>query len=208
MTLYQAFTGSLVADALALPAHWYYDRGALRRDYGVVDHYMAPRNPHPGSILWRSHYEALNERGEILHDQAQYWGRKEVHYHQFLEAGENTLNLKLARELFTQVTTRGAYDPDTWLNHYLSTPLAQVRTACNRTCGSCEVQGSCKAVEGTFGLLNIVFQGRACYTRSTCSKPPKWRWLPLAHQRRTRGHESSTRPPRSTMTAPSQSSCK
>ena len=123
MTLYQAFTGSLVADALALPAHWYYDREALRRDYGVVDHYMAPRNPHPGSILWRSHYEALNERGEILHDQAQYWGQKEVHYHQFLEAGENTLNLKLARELFTQVTTRGAYDPDTWLNHYLSCML-------------------------------------------------------------------------------------
>ena len=67
MTTFQnAYQGSLAADALAMPVHWYYDREALRRDYGTVDHFMAPRNPHTGSILWRSSYQALNEKGDNL----------------------------------------------------------------------------------------------------------------------------------------------
>ncbi len=79
-----------------MPGHWYYAREALKRDYGVLDHYQAPRNPHPGSILWRSEYRALNERGDILRDQAVFWGQRGIHYHQFLEAGENTVNFRLA----------------------------------------------------------------------------------------------------------------
>ena len=35
-----AYHGSLVADALAMPVHWYYDTAALRRDYGVVDRFL------------------------------------------------------------------------------------------------------------------------------------------------------------------------
>lgn len=80
--------GSMVADSLAMPVHWYYDRAKLHRDYGEIRDYLAPRNPHADSILWRSSYKALNEKGEILHDQAQYWGQRGIHYHQFLEAGE------------------------------------------------------------------------------------------------------------------------
>ncbi len=121
--LQAGYEGSLAADALAMPVHWYYDRAALFRDYGRVDHFMAPKNPHPGSILWRSNYEALNERGDILRDQAQYWGQREIHYHQFLQAGENTLNFKLATELFSQVRERGGYDPDAWLELYVSRML-------------------------------------------------------------------------------------
>ena len=83
--------GLAIGDALAMPVHWYYDRAALRADYGLVDRYLAPKNPHPGSILWRSSYQAPNARGEILHDQAVFWGQRGIHYHQFLEAGENTL---------------------------------------------------------------------------------------------------------------------
>jgi hypothetical protein len=80
----EALLGALAADALAMPVHWYYDRQALARDYGLVDHYMAPRSTHADSILWRSHYEPLNERADILREQAQYWGQRGVHYHQFL----------------------------------------------------------------------------------------------------------------------------
>jgi ADP-ribosyl-[dinitrogen reductase] hydrolase len=119
----QAYAGSLAADALAMPVHWYYDRSALIRDYGVVDHFMAPRNPHPGSILWRSAYQPLNERGDILREQADYWGQRDIHYHQFLKAGENTLNFRLAQELFNHVSHRGFYDPDAWLDHYISKML-------------------------------------------------------------------------------------
>lgn len=118
-----AYEGSLAADALAMPVHWYYDREALRRDYGTVDRFMAPRNPHPGSILWRSVYEALNEKGDILREQAEFWGRREIHYHQFLTAGENTLNFRLARELFTLVRSNGGYDADLWLERYISRML-------------------------------------------------------------------------------------
>jgi ADP-ribosylglycohydrolase len=122
MSLHDAYLGSLVADALAMPGHWYYDRPALRRDYGILDHYQAPRNPHPDSILWRSSYEPLNERGDILHDQAQFWGQREVHYHQFLAAGENTVNLRLATELHQQLQS-ASYDPQAWLERYVQRML-------------------------------------------------------------------------------------
>ncbi|MBD3869616.1 MAG: hypothetical protein IFK94_15960 [Acidobacteria bacterium] len=40
---------------------------ALQRDYGRLDSYVAPNNPHPDSILWRSRYEPPNERGDNCH---------------------------------------------------------------------------------------------------------------------------------------------
>lgn len=123
MTLHNAYLGSLAADALAMPGHWYYDREALRRDYGVLDHYKAPQNPHPGSILWRSEYHALNERGDILREQSNYWGQHGVHYHQFLEAGENTVNFRLATELYHQVLSFGDYDSGRWANRYIECML-------------------------------------------------------------------------------------
>jgi len=118
-TFQNAYLGSLVADAAAMPAHWYYDREALRTEYGEVTSYLAPKNPHTGSILWRSEYSALNEKGEILHDQAEYWGQRGIHYHQFLKAGENTLNSKLATELVQLCESNGGYDPEAWLDHYI-----------------------------------------------------------------------------------------
>ncbi len=109
--------GLFIGDALAMPVHWYYDRAALQRDYGWVDRYLTPKNPHANSILWRSRYEALNEKGEILHDQAQYWGQKDIHYHQFLRPGENTLNLQLARLAWSICQT--GYDKNLYLSKYV-----------------------------------------------------------------------------------------
>ena len=111
--------GALAADALAMPVHWYYDRMALVRDYGRVDRYLAPKSPHADSILWRSSYVPLNARGDILREQAQYWGRRGVHYHQFLAAGENTLNFQLAVELYRSIRAAGKYDMDAWLERYI-----------------------------------------------------------------------------------------
>ena len=120
---HKAMLGSLVADALAMPVHWYYDTAALDRDYPELHDFQAPRNPHPDSILWRSRYVARNPRGDILREQAQYWGQRGVHYHQFLRAGENTLNFKLAAELYQLVVQRGAYCADAWLQHYAACML-------------------------------------------------------------------------------------
>jgi ADP-ribosylglycohydrolase len=122
-----AIWGSLIADALAMPLHWYYDRDAMLRDYGEVSNYVAPHNPHPDSILWRSAYEAPNERGDILHDQAQYWGQRGVHYHQFLQAGENTLNLQLARVLIVSLLERARFDSGDYLSRYIDFMLTPER---------------------------------------------------------------------------------
>ena len=109
-----ALIGALAADAVSMPVHWYYDRTALARDYGQISAYLKPKNPHADSILWRSSYTPLNERGDILHDQARYWGQRGVHYHQFLAAGENTLNFQLAAQLYAQTVRLGHYDADAW----------------------------------------------------------------------------------------------
>ena len=127
-----AFRGALVADALAMPVHWYYDQRALLRDYpefaaDAPPGFIAPRSPHADSILWRSSYTPLNEKGEILHDQAQYWGRRGVHYHQFLAAGENTLNHRLATELAALVRRNRDYDPERWLDDYVAFMLTPGR---------------------------------------------------------------------------------
>jgi ADP-ribosyl-[dinitrogen reductase] hydrolase len=119
--------GSLVADAIAMPVHWYYNQSAIDRDYGSIDRYHAPRPVHPDSILWRSSYTPLNERGDILREQAAYWGQRGVHYHQFLEAGQNTLNASLAVELFEQISRAGHYDPERWLDHYVAFMLTPGR---------------------------------------------------------------------------------
>jgi len=103
-----------------MPVHWYYDRLALQRDYGYVTDYLAPKNPHPDSILWRSAYEPLNEKGEILHDQARYWGRRGIHYHQFLGAGENTLNVKLCALLMESLNNNRGYEADDYLARYIA----------------------------------------------------------------------------------------
>ena len=112
--------GLCIGDALAMPVHWYYNRQALMNEYGRVADYLAPRNPHPDSILWRSTYVAPNAKGEILHEQARYWGRKGIHYHQFLKAGENTLNVKICRLLIESINQTGTYDADDFLRRYIS----------------------------------------------------------------------------------------
>ena len=114
-----AILGMFIGDALAMPVHWYYDRQALHRDYGHVTGYQAPRNPHPDSILWRSVHEVTNRAADILHDQRKYWGQHGIHYHQFLKAGENTLNLKLCALLIDTIAENGTYDSDAYLARYI-----------------------------------------------------------------------------------------
>ncbi len=116
----QVFLGALAADSIAMPVHWYYNQSAIERDFGIIDAYQAPKKTHPDSILWRSEYKPLNANGDILREQSQYWGRRGVHYHQFLEAGENTLNSLLSIELFEMVRRSGHYDPTRWLDHYIN----------------------------------------------------------------------------------------
>lgn len=125
-----AFLGSLVADAIAMPVHWYYDQSAIDRDYPELVArvaYLPPRNPHPDSILWRSHYAPASEKTDILREQARFWGQRGIHYHQFLAAGENTLNQQIAVELYDFVRSRRDYDPESWLDRYVAFMLTPGR---------------------------------------------------------------------------------
>ena len=117
--LQNAMLGALVADAVSMPVHWYYDTVALDRDYPQLEGYLAPKNPHPDSILWRSKYTPRNQDADILHDQAAYWGQRGVHYHQFLPAGDNTLNFLLGVQLYRSTIRAGGYDADAWLALYV-----------------------------------------------------------------------------------------
>ena len=118
-----ALLGSLIADAVAMPVHWYYDQRAIDRDYGELGGYAAPKNPHPDSILWRSQWTPAGPKFDILRDQAAFWGKRGVHYHQFLGAGENTLNFRLAAELYDDVRRHRDYDPERWLDRYVALML-------------------------------------------------------------------------------------
>jgi ADP-ribosylglycohydrolase len=123
--LQNAFLGSLVADAVAMPVHWYYNTEALDRDFPVLDRYHAPKPKHPDSILWRPKYQPRNKEADILGKQAQYWGQREVHYHQFLPAGENTVNFLLAAQLYRSTVRYGNYDAERWLDIYVDCMLQE-----------------------------------------------------------------------------------
>jgi ADP-ribosylglycohydrolase len=117
--------GTLIGDAIAMPVHWYYDRTALNRDYPNLQTYQSPRSFHPDSILWRSSYRALNERGNILHQHSKFWGQRGIHYHQFLKAGQNTLNLQLAHLLSASILHSGRYHLDDYLERYITFMLTE-----------------------------------------------------------------------------------
>jgi ADP-ribosylglycohydrolase len=119
MRVRNCLLGAFLGDALAMPVHWYYDRSALARDYERVVDLVAPKNPHADSILWRSSYSAPNPKGEILHEQAAYWGQRGIHYHQFLRAGENTLNMQLALELLALLREGQVYNRAEYLKRYI-----------------------------------------------------------------------------------------
>lgn len=113
-----AATGARIGDALAMPAHWYYDTRQLADTFGRVERYLPPPAEHPGSIFWRSHYEPREPEFDILGDQRQYWGRRGVHYHQNLAAGENTLNVKLMDLALDLVDELGGYERELYLERY------------------------------------------------------------------------------------------
>ncbi|HEY9194401.1 MAG TPA: ADP-ribosylglycohydrolase family protein [Methyloversatilis sp.] len=123
-----AWWSSFIGDALAMPVHWYYTRERIPIDYGDITGYLTPHNPHPDSILWRSRYAVTGTTDDILHDQARYWGGpRGIHYHQFLHAGENTLNVRIATLLAQSLIDCGRYDRDDFAHRYTDFMLTPAR---------------------------------------------------------------------------------
>jgi ADP-ribosyl-[dinitrogen reductase] hydrolase len=120
--------GMFVGDALAMPAHWYYDVAALKRDFGELRDYRAPTTYHPSSIMSLASTGSAGRGSQqgnvvgsvILHGKKHLWGRPNQHYHHGLQRGDNTLNLRCARVLLRSMNTIGRYDSDDFLREYIA----------------------------------------------------------------------------------------
>ncbi|XP_076453534.1 uncharacterized protein LOC143288786 [Babylonia areolata] len=111
--------GMLVADAVAMPVHWYYNPPDIKKAYGQwLTGYTAPNKKHPSSILNLSAVDGSG-RGTgssvpligniILHDKVKFWEQRSTHYHQGMSAGDNTLNAVTAMEM---LKTMNRVDPE------------------------------------------------------------------------------------------------
>lgn len=145
-----ALFGLYVADATAMPVHWFYDVNQLRSEYGQIKGYMKPKDTFPGSIMNLSNTGGGNnkqccndihvitetffcaggrgtDKGSIvgdviLHGKKKYWVRGgSFHYHLGLQAGENTLEAQLTRLLVRSMTANGnKLDSSDFLNIYIA----------------------------------------------------------------------------------------
>lgn len=118
-----ALWGMLIADALAMPVHWYYNPQDIKRGYGGwLTGYVPPNKKHPSSILTLSATDGSGRTGWhaksnqvvghiILHDKLKYWtsGDRTIHYHQGMSAGDSTLNSLLALQA---LQTMNRVDPE------------------------------------------------------------------------------------------------
>ncbi|XP_012678776.1 uncharacterized protein LOC105896555 [Clupea harengus] len=103
----EALWGMCAADAMSMPVHWYYSVRDIKKDFdGWITCFNQPKDKHPTSILTLSNAAGSGRNGWskgskppvvgniILHDKMKYWTTPggNVHYHQGLKAGQNTLN--------------------------------------------------------------------------------------------------------------------
>ncbi|MGM0633967.1 MAG: ADP-ribosylglycohydrolase family protein [Pseudomonadota bacterium] len=135
MTPHQRATAALqnlfVADALAMPVHWFYRLHDIETAYpdGIRDFQDAPAH-HPSSIM-SLHSTAKGGRGGqgsgrqivgdvILKGRRDRWGKRNGHYHAGMKAGENTLNAHCARVLMRSLAAGGGHwHRDRFLSDYI-----------------------------------------------------------------------------------------
>jgi ADP-ribosyl-[dinitrogen reductase] hydrolase len=102
-----AYIGMMCGDSLSMPVHWYYSPSDITRDFGRITDFQAPKERHPSSIMQLSNTGGAGRGGQqgsiigdvINHGKKQFWGKPNMHYHQGMKAGENTLNAIVARLL-------------------------------------------------------------------------------------------------------------
>lgn len=131
-----ALKTQFIADALAMPVHWYYNPLDIEKAFpGGVQRFEAAPDFHPSSIMslhsTRSGGRSFGRDGSkkqapevvgevILKGKAGYWNVPNVHYHQGLGPGENTLNAHCARVLMRSlVASSGRYDRQAFVADYI-----------------------------------------------------------------------------------------
>jgi ADP-ribosylglycohydrolase len=126
-----ALWGLFIADAMAMPAHWYY--GGTRQvasDYGgPIRSYVKPKMELQGSIMNKSSTGGGgrgSDQGTIIgrvinHGKADYWtSRGSYHYHCTLQKGENTLEAQLVRLVCRNISENaGCFSPERLRSSYV-----------------------------------------------------------------------------------------
>lgn len=129
-----ALRGLFLGDALAMPVHWFYNTADIDAAFPEgIRGLEAPPPHHPSSIMslhsTRSGgrrnaggQEAAEVVGEIiLKDKRGFWNRPNVHYHQGMLAGENTLNAHCTLALIQSMAENaGRYDRQRFLDAYVA----------------------------------------------------------------------------------------
>lgn len=147
-----ALWGLFIGDALAMPAHWFYNPDNIKKEFdGGLRGYERVPHPHPESFMvgmgYHPEVETARRLGrpyDILHTHARFYNtsyseleirsmeregehgnatprlEERYHYHHGLEAGENTLGAHLVRVLLRSVIARGRYDPDSFLDGFVT----------------------------------------------------------------------------------------
>ncbi|GHG72861.1 hypothetical protein GCM10010919_25490 [Alishewanella longhuensis] len=136
-----ALKTSFIADALAMPVHWFYQPMEITRAFaGGIQGFAAAPAFHPSSIMSLHSKQTggrqsavKNPKGHnanaattqivgdvILRGKAQFWDKPNVHYHQGMQAGENTLNAHCARVLIrTLASLKGRYNAKAFITAYI-----------------------------------------------------------------------------------------
>eukprot|EP00746_Dinoflagellata_sp_MGD_P004232 gnl/MRDRNA2_/MRDRNA2_108165_c0_seq1.p1 gnl/MRDRNA2_/MRDRNA2_108165_c0~~gnl/MRDRNA2_/MRDRNA2_108165_c0_seq1.p1 ORF type:complete len:355 (-),score=66.71 gnl/MRDRNA2_/MRDRNA2_108165_c0_seq1:83-1147(-) len=126
-----ALWGMFIADALAMPTHWFYGgSGQVQQVFGrkLVGYEKFPNVKFPQSIMTLSNTGGAgrgSDEGDIIgtvinHGKKDYWKRGSGnHYHCTLDAGENTLEGEMAR-LSMKSMTNGGFDLGRMREEYIN----------------------------------------------------------------------------------------
>lgn len=131
-----ALKTQFIADALAMPVHWYYNPMDIERAFpGGIQRFEAAPAFHPSSIMslhsTRSGGRHHGRTGSgdqtpevvgdlILKGRAHHWNVPNVHYHHGMGPGENTLNAHCTRVLMRSLTaSSGRYDRGAFVSAYI-----------------------------------------------------------------------------------------
>jgi ADP-ribosylglycohydrolase len=134
-----ALQNLFIGDALAMPVHWFYNVHDLDKAFpNGIKTFEAPPEYHPSSIMSLHSTSGggrksaggqgrTNVVGDvILKGKSQYWDRPNVHYHQGMQAGDNTLNAHCALTLMQVMDGAGGhYDRDGFLKAYIQLMTAE-----------------------------------------------------------------------------------
>lgn len=144
-----ALWGLFISDALAMPAHWYYNTSNIPKYlFGPVEEFQSPPDTHVEAFMVGSKYSpdvkkarVLRRKFDILHEHVKFYDttyndfeasgferddkgmirvKDRLHYHYGLKAGENTLNAHLVRVLMRQVNASGKYDPAKFIEDFIT----------------------------------------------------------------------------------------